>query len=231
LTLKSVQLYRNVDKADGCSILYRTAWILLLRRFTNPGQPNTEARRACLARSAEIHQLFQLHDVTFQLRNLTYITAYSAYVSATVDVSEAIFNHSGLSAEASARLELTLRVLTKAAYHTPGIQRSIHHLGQRLSQPLRSVSEAPSGATTPTTAHPTGESIRAASASFGRQRSDVDRTPQLNTFGVLPLGAGFEELFAALLPEYVAEPMVSGESGSTADLSMMPDDWLAAFEL
>jgi len=50
-------------------------------------------------------------------------------------------------------------------------------------------------------------------------------------FGALPLGASFEELFAALLPEYASGPSLNEDIGSTADLSMMQDDWFSAFEL
>jgi hypothetical protein len=181
-----------------------------------------------LARSAEIHQLFKLHDCTFHLRNLTYITAYSAYVSATVDVAEVISNQTGQSAEASSRLALTLHVLTQAAHHTPGIQRSIAHLRQRLDRPRQPFSDGPSGATTPTTAHPLG------------QTSDIPTRPAIelrdeplgtNAFSLLPLGAGFEELFASLQPEYAPDSLMSQDVGSTADLPMMQEDWLSAFEL
>jgi hypothetical protein len=182
-----------------------------------------------LARSAEIHQLFKLHDSTFHLRNLTYITAYSAYVSATVDVAEVISNQTGQSAEASSRLALTLHVLTQAAHHTPGIQRSIAHLRQRLDRPQQPFSDGPSGATTPTTAHPLGQTSNIPTRPAAEPRRD--ELPATNAFSLLPLGAGFEELFASLQPEYAPNSLMNQDIGSTADLPMMQEDWLSAFEL
>lgn len=210
------------------SILYRTTWILLLRRSIRYEGSDGASRRACLARSTEIHQLFKLHQTTFLLRNLTYITAYSAYVSATVDVAEALSNQTGQSPEATTRLQLTLQVLTQAAHHTPGIQRSIAHLRHQLDRPVQFFIDAPSGATTPTTAHPLAQTPAASAESamgLGRQNPVTTKS-----FGPLPLGFGFEELFASLLPEYAPDISTDPDLGSTADLPMLQEDWLAAFE-
>ncbi|OCF42308.1 hypothetical protein I317_03811 [Kwoniella heveanensis CBS 569] len=72
------------------NLLYRTAWILLQRPLIRYENTHNEARQACVAKSTEIHMLFKLHDKTFNLRNITYIMAYMAYVSATIDVTEAV---------------------------------------------------------------------------------------------------------------------------------------------
>ena len=131
--------------------------------------------------------------------------------------------------EASNRLTLTLQVLTKASHHTPGIQRSIAHLRQRLDRPRQPFSDGTSGATTPTTAHPLGQPSGIPTRPAAQPRRD--EIPLNNVFNLLPLGAGFEELFASLQPEYAPDSLVDRNTGSTADLPMMREDWLSAFEL
>jgi len=239
----------NVDS----SLLYRTAWILLQRPLIRYETHAMEARRACVARSAELHSLFELHERTFNLRNITYLVAYVAYVSATVDVVEALSNDVSRSGPAAQRLELTLRVLTRAAGHTPGILRSIHHLRHKLRQP-RSGRAMPgtSGTITPTTAHPSGSAIDAdglhsailADASrepimdgtvIARDRSGsagedgtIHWNMHSNVFGDVPLGWSFEELFAALQPEgsVQQESYVDAVADSTACLPLTDYDWL-----
>jgi hypothetical protein len=151
--------------------------------------------------------------------------AYSAYVAATTDVSEVIWNHTGQAEAAGKRLELILRVLTEAVHHTPGIQRSISHLKQRLNQPRHTWSTVESGSTTPTTAHPSGSGdVRMANDLFADNGSG-----RVAAYNEYPGGIGFEELFAALLPEYTSDS-ASHQPLSTADLSMLQDeDWLADF--
>lgn len=150
--------------------------------------------------------------------------AYSAYVAATIDVTEVIWNHTGESQAAGKRLELILRVLTEAAQHTPGIQRSIAHLKHRLSQPRHHMSNLESGSTTPTTAHPSG---------VGQYRVSQDTVIDSVAIGAgghgeYPCGLGLDELFATLLPEYTTTSDYQ-QPLSTADLPMLEEDWLADF--
>ena len=199
--------------------------------------------------------MFELHERTFALRNMTYLVAYAAYVSATVDVVEALSADAARSAPAAQRLELTLRVLTRAAGHTPGILRSIQHLRQKLRQP-RSARAAPgaSGMITPTTAHPSGsaldadglhsailadasrESVTSGSTMTGGDSGNTNGMPEgtvhwnahTNVFGDMPLGWSFEELFAALQPEDTFEQGMFVDPGmdSTACLPLGDHDWL-----
>lgn len=212
---------------DINSILYRTTWILLQRPLIRHDVFKLQARRACVAKSAEIHLLFRLHEKTFALRNVTYILAYMAYVTATIDAGEIMSSDPSRSMPAADRLELTLRVLTQAAHHTPGIQRSIHHLRDKLKQPLGNPSIGQSGTATPTTAHPSGQAVhpeklsRAITQDLAQSAAPVDDFPgpQGFDFGDLALGAGFEELFAALLPEYATDPSLALlQEDSTANL-------------
>ncbi|WVF70007.1 hypothetical protein IAT40_004793 [Kwoniella sp. CBS 6097] len=213
------------------NLLYRTAWILLQRPLIRYESTHHEARQACVAKSAEIHLLFELHDRTFSLRNITYIMAYMAYVSATIDVTEAVSLDPVRSSTAANRLELTLRVLTKAAHHTPGIQRSIHHLKQRLT--ASHTSQRGSRAVTPTTAHPSGHLDQVNTAQAILINDSMSQpfgasTHNINVFGDMPLAVGFEELFATLLPEYSTEstlPQSSSTGENTAFLPMMDDEW------
>jgi hypothetical protein len=195
---------------------------------------NVQARQACVAKSAEINLLFRLHDKTFALRNITYIMAYMAYVTATVDVAEIMSGDPARSASAADRLELTLRVLTQAAHHTPGIQRSIHHLRNKLKQPSGQPSSLQSGATTPTTAHPSGQAANpdqiTRAMESGIQSSGPGDAQNLgqnySVFGDLSLGAGFEELFATLLPEYSSDSTLPWlHEDSTANLFAIEQEW------
>lgn len=157
-----------------------------------------------------------------------------AYVTATVDVAEIMSGDPIRSNSAVDRLELTLRVLTQAAHHTPGIQRSIHHLRQKLKQPSGQPSSLQSGAATPTTAHPSGQAMDPEHSSRamenGIQSSDpaaIQSVVQNDTvFGDLPLGVGFEELFATLLPEYSTDQSMSWlHEDSTANLFAIDQVW------
>ena len=160
--------------------------------------------------------------------------AYMAYVTATVDVAEVMSGDPARSHSAVDRLELTLAVLTQAARHTPGIQRSIHHLRQKLKQPSGQPSSLQSGAATPTTAHPSGQAMNPEHISRAMENGVPASNPAEaqnaaqpdNVFGDLPLGVGFEELFAKLLPEYTSEHTVSWlHENSTADLFAVDQGW------
>lgn len=220
--------------AHRCSILYRTTWILLQRPLIRHDVFNVQARQACVAKSAEINLLFRLHEKTFALRNITYIMAYMAYVTATVDVAEFMSGDPAGSVSAGERLELTLKVLTQAAHHTPGIQRSINHLRHKLKQTGGLPLSNQSGMATPTTAHPSSQAIHADHISRAISESMDSSTivamqagsQANNVTGDLPLGVGFEELFAALLPEYTTDQNLPWQQEySTANLSHMESGW------
>lgn len=190
------------------SILYRVAWILLHRPQRSRSSSAAEAYNAnqiCTSRSAEINLLFGLHERTFNLRNITYLLAYMAYVTATIDVDEAMSNEPSRSIPAKSRLELTLRVLTQASLHTPGIQRSIRHLRYKLDN--RSVHSAISGTNTPTTAHPSASMAQNQIAPEAITLDESQFGPSTSNIAAVDLG--FEELFASLLPEYAPSNPVS----------------------
>lgn len=218
-------------RASDYSLLFRTAWILLQRPFCRrqafPARSQA-AQQACIARSTEMHLLFCLHSKTFGLRNLTYLVAYMAYVAATVDLSEALHGDPGSSVLAQTRLSLTLRVLTHAAEHTPGIQRSISQLRQRLQGQQTAAFGAASGTATPTTAHPPASLAplgdRLASALFSSRDSFGGTDANLNP----TLGLEFQDLFDVLLPEYTTQSMTS-EAFDTST-AFLPFDDLMWFE-
>lgn len=221
------------------STLYRTAWILLLRpNIRHDRLASDDARQTCVEKSTEIHHLFSLHERSFGLRNITYIMAYMAYVSATIDVVEALSTDSTRSSQAVNRLELTLRVLNRAIHHTPGIQRSLHYLRQKLmpTQHSRPITSIQSGAATPTAAHPLEATLSAAQIASKLSDASIRSAvqPEVDAsrpsiFGDMPLGAGFDELFASLLPEFSVDANTGfnpfDQGGSTAFLPMGNDDW------
>ena len=68
------------------SVLYRATWILLYRMFlpndlpfqaSAPAHVAAEASRVCTRMADELHELFQLYNKSFMLRNMTYTTSWS----------------------------------------------------------------------------------------------------------------------------------------------------------
>lgn len=192
-------------------------------RATSLGEKQAAAQ-TCIARSAEINILFDMHERTFNLRNITYLLAYMAYVTATIDVDEAMSGDPARSIPAKQRLELTLRVLTQASAHTPGIQRSIHHLRQKLVQrPDRLVS----GTTTPTTAHPSATAQTQSGDLLAVSAGMSSLAESQASGGALDLA--FEQLFASLLPEFAVENPISWSEFGMEDAlpaSTEDMDWL-----
>ncbi|XAO27529.1 hypothetical protein I312_106385 [Cryptococcus bacillisporus CA1280] len=217
------------------NILYRTAWILLRRPMIGRESQLYDSRSAqqlCSTKSAEIHLLFTLHDRCFGLRNITYLLAYMAYVSATVDVAEALSGDSIRASTATKRLELTFRVLTRAAQHTPGIQNSIQHLRRKLASHHSDRSRGgalPSGIATPTTGHPTSD-IRPEQIAHGLAKSHAPQTTSFDFNPAMQAGPTLEELIASLSSEgyhdsYEDQPLPPVEE-STAFLPIWDFEWL-----
>ncbi|KIR97133.1 hypothetical protein L804_05795 [Cryptococcus deuterogattii 2001/935-1] len=217
------------------NILYRTAWILLRRPMIGRESQLYDSRSAqqlCSTKSAEIHLLFTLHNRCFGLRNITYLLAYMAYVSATVDVAEALSGDSIRASTATKRLELTFRVLTRAAQHTPGIQNSIQHLRRKLASHHSDRSRGgalPSGIATPTTGHPTSD-IRPEQIADGLAKSQAPRTTSFDFNPAMQAGPTLEELIASLSSEgyhdsYEDQPLPPVEE-STAFLPIWDFEWL-----
>lgn len=190
------------------------------------------AQQLCSTKSAEIHLLFTLHNRCFGLRNITYLLAYMAYVSATVDVAEALSGDSIRASTATKRLELTFRVLTRAAQHTPGIQNSIQHLRRKLASHHSDRSRGgalPSGIATPTTGHPTCD-IRPEQIADGLAKSQAPRTTSFDFNPAMQAGPTLEELIASLSSEgyhdsYEDQPLPPVEE-STAFLPIWDFEWL-----
>lgn len=192
-----------------------------------------DANQICTVRSAEINILFGLHERTFRLCNITYLLAYMAYVTATIDVDEALCGDQTRSIPAKSRLELTLRVLTQASQHTPGIQRSIHHLRQQLAHHLDRSNF--SGTTTPTTAHPSANvdlaaGVVASVTSLDETSFAHPSSAPINS-NLAAVDLGFEELFASLLPEYATNTSVTWDDLGLDSMAAVPNgelDWMWA---
>ncbi|WVR09351.1 hypothetical protein IAU60_006417 [Kwoniella sp. DSM 27419] len=81
------------------------------------------AEQTCTRMAEELHQLFLLYAKSFKLRNMTYTLSWSMSPDPAV------------SASASPRLSMALHVLERGSLQTPGTQRSIEIIKQRLRTP------------------------------------------------------------------------------------------------
>ncbi|WVW86490.1 hypothetical protein I302_108538 [Kwoniella bestiolae CBS 10118] len=104
--------------------------------------PNITASAAvtCTQMAEELHQLFILYSKTFKLRNMTYTLSWSMYSAATINAIDFQSPDSVVAAAASPRLSMSLHVLERGSLQTPGTQRSIEIIKQRLRSPaIRSI--------------------------------------------------------------------------------------------
>nr|XP_018261200.1 uncharacterized protein I303_06923 [Kwoniella dejecticola CBS 10117]OBR83358.1 hypothetical protein I303_06923 [Kwoniella dejecticola CBS 10117] len=124
--------------------LYRAAWILLYRiylpnavpvRTAAPPSITASAAETCTRMAEELHQLFLLYSKTFKLRNMTYTLSWSMYSAATINAMDFQSPSPAVSAAASPRLSMSLHVLERGSLQTPGTQRSIEIIKQRLREP------------------------------------------------------------------------------------------------
>ena len=206
-----------------CSILYRTAWILLKRplRVAQDVDAEVEANQSlCAARSAEIHALFRLHERSFGLRNLTYFMAYMAYVSATVDVMEAYSADPNRVQMATARLTFTIQILTHAAILTPGIRRSITQLRRRIASQSSNTSNTDNLAAT--TAHPSSLTRSTSPSRDGQLPQELSVVPAQQS-GPQTMDL-LQDLLDGLMPESRGQPEWSMGSTNVLDSNYLTTD-------
>ncbi|WWC92011.1 uncharacterized protein L201_006965 [Kwoniella dendrophila CBS 6074] len=104
-------------------------------RTAAPPSITASAASHCTLMAEELHQLFLLHSKTFKLRNMTYTLSWSMYSAATINAIDFQSSDPAIAAAAGPRLSMSLHVLERSSLQTPGIQRSIEIIKQRLRTP------------------------------------------------------------------------------------------------
>ncbi|WWC64904.1 uncharacterized protein I303_107518 [Kwoniella dejecticola CBS 10117] len=104
-------------------------------RTAAPPSITASAAETCTRMAEELHQLFLLYSKTFKLRNMTYTLSWSMYSAATINAMDFQSPSPAVSAAASPRLSMSLHVLERGSLQTPGTQRSIEIIKQRLREP------------------------------------------------------------------------------------------------
>ena len=157
--------------------------------------------------------------------------AYMAYVSATVDINEALDSDEHRARAGKTRLTFTLQILTQAAIHTPGIRRSISHLRRRIAGQTGAQSNG-RRLESRTTAHPSfqGGTMETRAPSPTR---DIDGGGEQSVIAMGNLQNGqtsgpaldLEELFATLLPDQGASASWLGDLGGATQGQDGHDVW------
>ncbi|WWC95058.1 hypothetical protein V866_001910 [Kwoniella sp. B9012] len=104
-------------------------------RTAAPPSITASAAVTCTRMAEELHQLFLLYSKTFKLRNMTYTLTWSMYSAATINAIDFQSTDPAVAAAASPRLSMSLHVLERGSLQTPGTQRSIEIIKQRLRTP------------------------------------------------------------------------------------------------